>query len=273
MSAKPPVPRAAKGKSKSASKGIVIAPPTFDGLVSELREFITESRRQVVRAVDVIQVRTCWGVGRHIIEFEQGGAVRAEYGARLLPRLAEALTADFGKGFDERNLRYMREFYSAFPNRNALRSDLSWTHYRILMRVEDLAAREWYINESISQNWSSRAGGRAAGLAFVRRATAGQPRPQRCSTCVRRRTRRWFASRCCTATSNSSRRYKLVLPSEEVLRQELIREQLLLEEQRSHDTAPPPSRTKSPPKKKAPQTTAKRATPAKKTTSRKRSTH
>ena len=73
-----------------------------------------------------------------------------------MPRLAEALTADFGKGFDERNLRYMREFYSAFPNWNALRSELSWTHYRILMRIEDLAAREWYIHEAITQNWSSR---------------------------------------------------------------------------------------------------------------------
>lgn len=67
----------------------------FDGLLRELREFIAESRRQVLRAVDVAQVRTCWGVGRHIVEFEQGCASRAEYGAKLLPRLAEKI----GRGF------------------------------------------------------------------------------------------------------------------------------------------------------------------------------
>src|SRR6266568_3536516 len=70
------------------SKAIQPAKPGFDGLLRGLREFIAESRRQVLRAVDVVQVRTCWGVGRHIVEFEQGGAARAEYGAKLLPQLA-----------------------------------------------------------------------------------------------------------------------------------------------------------------------------------------
>jgi hypothetical protein len=70
----------------------------------------------------VVQVRTCWGVGRHIVEFEQGDAARAEYGAKLLPRLAEKLTAEFGRGFDERNLFYMKQFFLAFPLLNAVRS-------------------------------------------------------------------------------------------------------------------------------------------------------
>ena len=121
-----------KSKRPAKSKALQPVAASFDGLVRELREFITESRRQIVRAVDVAQVRTCWGVGRHIVEFEQGGAARAEYGAKLLPRLAEALTADFGKGFDASNLRYMRLFYLAFPNCDALRHELSWTHYRTL---------------------------------------------------------------------------------------------------------------------------------------------
>ena len=111
-----------------------------------------------MRAVDVVQVRTCWGVGRHIVEFEQGGAVRAEYGAKLPPQLAEKLTEEFGRGFDASNLRYMRLFYHAFPNCcDALRHELSWTHYRTLLRVEDEAAREWYVKEAVTQNWSSRA--------------------------------------------------------------------------------------------------------------------
>jgi hypothetical protein len=70
--------------------------------------------------VDVVQVRTCWEMGRHIVEFEQGGAEWAQYGARLLPRLAERLTTEFGKGFDYSNLRHMRAFFQAFPIWDAL---------------------------------------------------------------------------------------------------------------------------------------------------------
>jgi len=146
-----------KRPTKPRTRALQPAAPRFEGLLRDLREFIAESRRQVLRAVDVVQVRTCWGVGRHIVEFEQGGAVRAEYGAKLLPRLAEKLTEEFGRGFDASNLRYMRLFYHAFPNCDALRHELSWTHYRTLLRVEDEAAREWYVKEAVTQNWSSRA--------------------------------------------------------------------------------------------------------------------
>jgi predicted nuclease of restriction endonuclease-like (RecB) superfamily len=146
-----------KPKRPTKSKAIQTVKPGFDGLLRELREFITESRRQVLRAVDVVQVRTCWGVGQHIVEFEQGGAARAEYGAKLLPRLGMKLTEEFGRGFDAWNLHKMKQFYLTFPILDALRPKLSWTHYRILMRVEDEQAREWYANETIAQNWSSRA--------------------------------------------------------------------------------------------------------------------
>ncbi len=105
------------------------APVNMDGLLDQLRTLIVQARQQALRAVDVVQVRTCWEMGRHIVEFEQGGAERAQYGARLLSRLAEQLTAEFGKGFDVSNLRYMRLFYQAFPIRDALRHELSWTHY------------------------------------------------------------------------------------------------------------------------------------------------
>ena len=114
-----------KLKRPSKPKAVQPVTPRFDGLLRGLREFIAGSRRQVLRAVDVVQVRTCGGVGRHIVEFEQGGAGRAEYGAKLLPRLAEKLTEEFGRGFDASNLRYMRLFYIAFPNCDALRHELS----------------------------------------------------------------------------------------------------------------------------------------------------
>jgi hypothetical protein len=75
----------------------------LDALLGQVRALIQAARLQALRAVDVVQVRTYWEIGRHIVEFEQGGAERAEYGEKLIPRLAEALTAEFGKGFDERN--------------------------------------------------------------------------------------------------------------------------------------------------------------------------
>ncbi len=146
-----------KLKRTSKPKAIQPAKRGFDGLLGELREFITESRRQVLRAVDVVQVRTCWGVGQQIVEFEQGGAARAEYGAKLLPRLAVKLTEEFGRGFDTSNLHKMKQFYLAFPILDALRLKLSWSHYRALLRVEDEHAREWYAKKAETENWSSRA--------------------------------------------------------------------------------------------------------------------
>ncbi len=165
-----------KPKRSAKNKALQPVPRRFDSLLRELRSFITESRNSILRAVDVAQVRTCWGVGRHIVEFEQGGAARAEYGAKLLPRLAEELTADFGKGFDASNLRYMRLFYLAFPNCDALRHELSWTHYRTLLRVEDTAAREWYAKETVAQNWSSRALDRQVGRLYYERLLSSNDR-------------------------------------------------------------------------------------------------
>ena len=126
-------------------------------LLTALRALIQQARQQALRAVDTVQVQTCWQVGQHIVEFEQHGAGRAAFGARLLPRLAERLTAEFGRGFDASNLRHMRLFYRSFPIRDALRHELSWTHYRALARVDNEAARHWYANEAVSLNWSARA--------------------------------------------------------------------------------------------------------------------
>ena len=143
-------------------------------LLGQLRQLIAQARAQALRAVDSIQVRTCWEIGRHIVEFEQDGQARAAYGKRLLPMLAEQLTREFGKGFDASNLRYMRLFYSAFPKRDALRHELSWTHYRLLTRVDSEAARQWYMNEAADQNWSSRALERQMGTLYYERMLLSQ---------------------------------------------------------------------------------------------------
>lgn len=145
------------------------ADPRLQPLLAELADLIRQARQQAVRAVDAIQVQTCWEVGRHSVEFEQGGQTRAAYGKKLLPTLAKGLTAEFGKGFDERNLRHMRAFYQAFPIWNALRSELSWTHYRTLPKLDSDSARQWYMNEAATQNWSNRALERQIGTLYYER--------------------------------------------------------------------------------------------------------
>jgi len=102
-------------------------------------------------------VHTYWQVGRLIVEQEQQGSERAAYGKQVLKQLSTVLTAEFGKGFDSSNLRNMRSFYLIFPKYDAVRHTLSWTHYRSLIRIENDLARQWYLSEAISQNWSARA--------------------------------------------------------------------------------------------------------------------
>lgn len=151
--------------------------PQLVSLLGNLGELIRDARQKVLRAVDTVQVQTCWQIGRHIVEFEQEGARRAVYGKRLLPTLAESLTSQYGKGFDERNLRYMGDFYQTFPILDALRHELSWTHYRRLLRVEDDHARRWYMNESAIQNWSSRALERQINTLYYERLLTSRDRP------------------------------------------------------------------------------------------------
>lgn len=146
-------------------------------LLAALRELIAQGRQRALRAVDMVQVQTCWEVGRHIVEFEQGGEHRAAYGKKLLSSLAESLTREFGKGFDASNLRYMRLFYQAFPMCDALRHELSWTHYRTLLRVESADARQWYMNEAAAQNWSSRALERQIGTLYYERLLLSEDKP------------------------------------------------------------------------------------------------
>lgn len=149
----------------------------LSGLIATLRGLIQQGRQRALRAVDVVQVHTCWEIGRHIVEFEQQGAARAAYGKKLLSRLAQELTGEFGKGFDASNLRYMRLFYQAFPIRDALRHELSWTHYRLLLRVDKADARRWYMNEAAQQNWSSRALDRQIDTLYYERLLLSQDKP------------------------------------------------------------------------------------------------
>lgn len=126
-------------------------------LIEDIRSLLIESRKQLVQSVNSAMVQTYWHIGRMIVEDEQHGEQRAEYGKAQLEQIAKVLTLEFGKGFDTSNLRKMRQFYQVFPIQDSVSLKLSWTHYRVLMRLENPNAREWYMQESIENSWSARA--------------------------------------------------------------------------------------------------------------------
>ena len=136
----------------SKPEGAAIVPDEFYGQIASI---LSAARNKAYAAVNFAMVEAYWEIGRSIVE-EQGGEERAAYGDALLEGLAVRLTEDFGKGFEARELRKMRQFYLAFPIRDALRPELSWTHYRRLMRVTDADARTWYMNECADSHWSTR---------------------------------------------------------------------------------------------------------------------
>lgn len=130
--------------------------PVIEQTYKSIRAILEKARSKAFKAVNVAMVQAYWSIGRIIVEEEQKGKAKAGYGEYLLTNLAERLTKDFGKGFDESNLRYMRKFYIVFPIRDALRHELSWTHYRLLLKVENSDAREFYKIECADSHWSTR---------------------------------------------------------------------------------------------------------------------
>ncbi len=126
---KPPGSRRKDSKPKAVES-------LLDALYAQVREILTLARDRAWQAVNTAMVESYWEVGRVIVEEEQAGKGRAGYGKRVLEGLAQRLTVEFGKGFDQSNLRNMRAFFLSYPIRDALRRELSWTHYRLLLRVD-----------------------------------------------------------------------------------------------------------------------------------------
>jgi len=125
-------------------------------LYEQVREILDAARTRVARSVNSEMVSAYWQIGQVIVEHEQQGKERASYGEQLIESLAARLKAEGLKGFGRRNLAWMREFYLKFQNLHALRAELSWTHYRLLLKVESDAAREFYETETVAGNWSTR---------------------------------------------------------------------------------------------------------------------
>lgn len=146
-------------------------------LYLQIHGILHAARQQSYRAVNTAMVEAYWQIGRRIVEHEQGGEARAAYGQGVLIALAARLTEDFGKGFTSANLRNFRQFYLTFTDeqiRYALRSNLTWTHLRQLMRIENLDARHWYMNEASQQGWSARALDRQIGTLYYERLLSSQ---------------------------------------------------------------------------------------------------
>ena len=122
---------------------------------NEIKNILNIARNKVYKTANFVMVEAYWNIGKSIIE-EQGGNEKAEYGAGLIKELSKQMTQDFGKGFTVTNLKYMRQFYLMFPNGHALRDELSWTHYRLLIKVENDNAREFYMQEAVKSQWSTR---------------------------------------------------------------------------------------------------------------------
>ena len=128
----------------------------FSKIYNSITGIIENARANVYRSINFSMVLAYWNIGKVIVEVEQKGKNRADYGQNLIEKLSIRLTEDFGKGFNQTNLKYMRTFYLKFQKGHALRDELSWTHYRLLLRVEKDDARHFYLLETANNNWSTR---------------------------------------------------------------------------------------------------------------------
>lgn len=126
-------------------------------LYQAIKDIIFTARNKMNRAVNFSMVEAYWQIGRLIVEEEQKGTEKAEYGVYLIRNLSQKMTSELGKGFTTTNLKYMRQFYLAFKNSHTLCDQLCWSHYRLLIRIRNENARNWYMNETAQQNWSVRA--------------------------------------------------------------------------------------------------------------------
>lgn len=128
----------------------------IQSLYNEVREIIASARQNATRSVDFCRVQMYWSIGKRILETEQEGKERAEYGSYLLKNLAKKLEPEYGTGFSYRQLQFCRQFYRMYPIANALRSQFNWTQYRLLLAIPDDYKREYYELEAVNNAWTAR---------------------------------------------------------------------------------------------------------------------
>ncbi len=157
-----------------------------ESLFVQVRQIVLLARKRSYSAVNAAMVQAYWHIGRHIVEFEQAGQARAGYGQRVLPELSKRLTQEFGAGFSQVNLKYFRQFYQCFPIGHTACDEsaaapklppLTWSHFRMLLRVNNPDARAWYANEAATQGWSVRALDRQISTLYYQRLLSSQDKP------------------------------------------------------------------------------------------------
>ena len=129
---------------------------SMQNLVGEIKQIINDARAHAIRSVDFCRVQMYWAIGQRIVEKEQQGKERADYGTYLIKRLAQEIEPEYGSGFGERQLKFCRQFYKTYPNGNALRSQLNWSQYRMLIQISDPDKREYYELEAVNEGWTGR---------------------------------------------------------------------------------------------------------------------
>lgn len=128
----------------------------MENILTDIRQIIAQSRQRIARSINFELTIAYWHIGQRIVEEEQGGAERAVYGRNLIPRLSEMLSKEFGEGFSANNLWRMKDLYQRFPILDAVRQELTWTHYRLLVKIDNTDKRDFYIAETIKNAWSVR---------------------------------------------------------------------------------------------------------------------
>ena len=130
---------------------------TIEILHAEARHIIESGRKAAYHAVNTSMVKTYWEIGQLIVEEEQQGEERAKYGKYIIIELANRLQKEYGSGYSGQSLWNYRQFYKEFPILSAVRRELTWTHYKQLMRVHNKSARAFYEEEAIKSGWNTRA--------------------------------------------------------------------------------------------------------------------
>lgn len=125
-------------------------------IISDIKAIIVQSRENTIRTVDHQRTLMYWHIGKRIFEEEQEGKIRADYGKYLTKYISKELEPEFGSGFSRRQIELFRQFYRSFPIANALRSQLSWTQYKLLIRIDNQDKIDFYVAETIKNNWTSR---------------------------------------------------------------------------------------------------------------------
>ncbi|MDD3077628.1 MAG: PDDEXK nuclease domain-containing protein [Paludibacter sp.] len=128
----------------------------YNDLIHQIGILLSESRQKAIQSVNTILVQTYWEIGQHIVEYEQKGNIRAEYGSQLLDNLSKDLTLNFGKGFSRSNLFQIRQFYLRFPKIQTLSGQLTWSHYTEILKADSELEISFYTKQCEKERWSVR---------------------------------------------------------------------------------------------------------------------